>query len=467
MVDLYAPDEFRRGRTLSIRMFDLKTLPKYDAEPLEDLRVKLGKRMEKELRESGFFEAVALIPDDATANTDFLLTGEFRRVEGGSRGRRLAGVGGTAVLGLFMKLRAGPEYGRIVADFEALSHDSGGWLGVAGSKGATENNIEDISDWTRKQILLAEKKLIEYRGLKNPKPMEASLEGSGGNLLTGGVGKATGLVKSVPVKKLNPFGRKSPKKEQVEKTAEKKNAQPAAGQPASGEEIEAPDDDEAAEEMEDSDTEDDPDIDVSRKEQERRFMAQRVKASNGRRPRREVIAVWVTGDAYEGHRALQNMAGKPREAARAEKLLGGLVAAKTHFMELEKEPSYVFALSFYKTPFHGPIFWDAERLRSATFVKVGDRGARINPVAFIDSPAPAGQFAKGKLKVEFLTHTLLVGVRSVRPDGKPLISGGEDVLELHTEFDRRPVVLRFPVSKMQLRDLAELQLKARAVQAGK
>jgi hypothetical protein len=164
------PDEVRRGRSLSIRLFEIKAPPNYTGEPVENLRIALAEKMWDSLLESKYFSSVVILPEDKQPETDLVLEGEFTNIEEGNRAARILTGGGMAETGISGKLMATNPSGKVF-DFVCARATAGGVLGMGGyfagsGKGLINSNIEKFAGSLKKVIQEVEKEMAEVKARK-------------------------------------------------------------------------------------------------------------------------------------------------------------------------------------------------------------------------------------------------------------------------------------------------------------
>jgi hypothetical protein len=170
LMNVYQQDAYRKGRSLSIRLFSVTAIPNYKAEPTEDLRVLLAEQLRKSLQESKYFSSVVILPEDKEPQTDFVLEGDFSRIDEGSRAGRIL-IGGkrnAAKLDTRGRLFARDSL-QPVADFECHALSYGSFLGWGGAKSSTHDTAQKMADTMKKMFPWADKKVIELGKQANKK----------------------------------------------------------------------------------------------------------------------------------------------------------------------------------------------------------------------------------------------------------------------------------------------------------
>jgi len=395
MLNVYRASEFTRRRPLAIRLFSVTGLPNYKAEPIENLRDRMAEEILKKMQESKFFSSVAILPEDQTPETGYVLEGEFFRIDQGKRWIRIIGVkGGEAELGINGRLGLVKNgSAEPVADFECLSKSIGGFWQLKGAKGSTYDNAGDIADYIKGIFSWVEKKIA-----KMGKEIEAP------------------AFKGRPISARN----ERADDEWQKKTSDKWSHDNCADVISS-------------------------------------FTSEGEWKDQGR-----VDALWFTAPSYQAHLRLLAL---PAEDDDKKKLLGfegGLLPANQQLKELEDQDVYVLAVSFQKKRNHGPIFWDGEKIRRATFITYRGRPEeQIRPIQVIDSVIPSYAIEHGwrGRQGAWAAHTVLLVFPTKSANGKPVIESFKDKLEIHTEFEKNPVVIEFDLAHFGLGRLDELRIK--------
>lgn len=166
------PDELRSGRSLSIRLFEIKAPPNYTGEPVESLRIALAEKMRDSLLESKYFSSVVILPEDKQPQTDFIIEGEFTNVDEGSRAARVLWGTGAAQTVIQGRLVATNPSGRVFEFFCARA-TAGGWLsrgGVTsrGGKTLVHSNVEKFTENLKKIIPEVEKEMAIVKSGRRP-----------------------------------------------------------------------------------------------------------------------------------------------------------------------------------------------------------------------------------------------------------------------------------------------------------
>lgn len=77
--------ELKGGKTLSIRLFTVACIPKYDDEPVGNLRRYLVEKLAFSLRELNVFSDIRILAENEDARTDLVFEGEFTDIDEGER----------------------------------------------------------------------------------------------------------------------------------------------------------------------------------------------------------------------------------------------------------------------------------------------------------------------------------------------------------------------------------------------
>jgi hypothetical protein len=452
MVTLDEPGAYKRGRSISMRLFPIRSSPNYKAGTVEDLRIQMAEELKKRLGATRFFESVDIVKENESPSGGYLLEGEFLQIDQGSRGRRIGGIGGLATVGVHARLLGGPQYSLLVAEFECLSHDQGGWSGLGGAKTATENNVGDIAKGLASQMVKAEKAAAKVASAKGSDTMSGKAPGAG-------IGKLN------PVKRMPGIHRK-PKQDASAGGSEAvaaKADEPAEETAATGDSEDENADAEAEGDDEGADAEDE-ETDPKRKVEEKKFLTTMVRARKGRTVRREVDAVWFTASVYQAQGKLVGLVTTPKDDLRGRSLRGGLLPANERLRAFEDQPVYVIAACYDKFMNRSPIVWNKEQAK-ATSLRASD-GRTVTAVTVLDPSSTPSLLKKGKLKNPYVSRPVIFAFPAILPDGAPLVRNVSETLELHTQFEGIQVVLRFDLRRFGLRNVSELSLKPRAQTAG-
>ena len=81
--EIFILSELKGGKTLSIQLFKVTSIPKYDAEPIDNLRRYLAEKLASSLRGLNVFSNCVILGENEKAQTDLLLEGDITAVDEG------------------------------------------------------------------------------------------------------------------------------------------------------------------------------------------------------------------------------------------------------------------------------------------------------------------------------------------------------------------------------------------------
>lgn len=404
LMNVYQPDAYRKGRSLSIRLFSVTAIPNYKAEPTEDMRILLAEELRKKLLESKYFSSVTILPEDKEPQTDFVLEGDFSRIDEGSTLGRwfIGGKGNAAKLNTRGRLLAGKSL-QPIADFECLALSGGSVFGLARAKSSIHAIAKKMADSMKKMFPSADKKVTQFvKGTKAKKskthPIVAENKNKNDDQYSW-------------IKHLIWRGKPPEKWERDDCTKTISN-----------------------------------------------FISQ------GDRNERKVEALWFSAPSYQAHLRLLTKQGEEGDIEKGKRLKGGFLPAHSQLKEMEEEDAYVVAIGFAKkTQDKGPILWNNEAMMAATSLQLAGRPEmRIQPLRAIDASSLSHIFDE-----KWAAHYVLLVVPTKLADGRPVIESLNDKLELHTEFERNPVVIQFDLARFGLSSVRELRMKPEGPEAEK
>lgn len=83
--ETFVPAELKGGRSLSVQLFNVTSIPRYDDEPIDNLRIYLAEELAASLRELKVFGDIHVLKDNEAPYTDLVFEGEFIGIDEGER----------------------------------------------------------------------------------------------------------------------------------------------------------------------------------------------------------------------------------------------------------------------------------------------------------------------------------------------------------------------------------------------
>ncbi len=402
LLNVYHPEDYRKGRSVGVRLFDLKGSADYDAEPLEGLRVALAEDLRKELLKSKFFREVKILASDETAGTELVIDGEFDFLEKGEKWLRLLGARGGAKLRVRGVAKAGGGDHHVVADFECYRENFGGLGGVTGGlwsllmsdKDAARGNIRSFAKSFGKTFKWVEKE----------------------------------------------YGKRQ--KEDKKRKAKAKTKEEIHGASESG--------DESLDE-------------TAGPKEARRWVASRVIKTN-RENWMTADVLWLDAITYRAHQLYNSASGVDGvegEAIDDKDISRGFLLDLEPLRPFENQEVYVVAATLnVSADQEGPFFWNSkEVIDSASLDRVGGPG--VKAIQVLEGPTPSYLIERrfrllGRMM--WVSHPVLFIFPTRLPDGTALVGGLSDELRFHTSIDNHPLTVRFELQDFKLSSTDELRL---------
>jgi len=182
---------------------------------------------------------------------------------------------------------------------------------------------------------------------------------------------------------------------------------------------------------------------------------------SSRKPEGTVGAQWLAAPSYQAHRRVWDLllAAKAKLKAEKDAIAGmefyeSLMPMQERLKEMEKEDVYLLLLMFVQKDI---VHWNHEKTEAVTFLKHTDRSnERIQPLRMVSSPSlEYSQYGWAVSSVIFVFPTKMA-------NGKPIVENMNERLELYTEVENRPIVIRFDLGRFGLKRTEELKLKPEA-----
>lgn len=178
---------------------------------------------------------------------------------------------------------------------------------------------------------------------------------------------------------------------------------------------------------------------------------------------RGVDGIWLTRPCYRAHQKLLPML-RQTAILRRKEIRRGMVTDLGPLTPFEGADVYALAVTCNVSFQEAPFVWRSKQIRDATFLtRKGDKTAKLAPVEFLDLAIPSYVvFDEKRVFKAFSTfwayHPAVVIFPTKLPDGSGLVRSLDDVVELRTEVDGRPVLLEFNLKHFGLASVDELRM---------
>jgi hypothetical protein len=405
LLNIYDPKGFSPGRKIAIGVFEVGGGGvSSNAGPLEKPRELLLERFQRDFKKWKYFSDVSAVAADMSTNADYILEGDLIGVGGGSQFGRVF-VGGMGSLGkmrvsgriLGPASQPGDSSTRpILSDWECNVMGGGKW-GFEGNAKIARENADAISDALTKEI---SKLLHGKEGKTQLDKLEAKEEADTDRA------PITGKTES----KNRPWREKQ--------------------------------------EWQQADLDNEIESFVVRSHEARA---------------RGVDVLWLTQPSYRAHAKLLPML-KDTAILQKKQIKPGMLTSLEPVKPFAGQDLMVLVAAFSIHSTAAPFLWDSKQIKAATYlVKPGADTERVAPVEFLDNSIASymvmdeKRVLKGRSNFRAY-HPVILVFPTKRADGSPFVQNTNDVVELHTEVDGRPVRITFDLKDFDLKDLSELRM---------
>ena len=412
VLNVYDPDAFSKGNKLAVGVFEVGGGGVgSNAGPLEKPREILLERFQKDLKKTKYFSDVSVVAPDMTTDADYILEGDLIGLSGGSQFGRIF-VGGFGNLGQMRVsgriLGPAPRPGgdgqsrAVLSDWECNVFSAGTW-GFEGNEKVARRAADSVSDALTKQL---ETLLRGKEGKTKLDKMEAKDESdSDKSPITG-------------------------KSKTVDRSWREKQ------------------------EWQTKDYYDEIESFIVRSHEERS---------------RGVDVLWLTQASYRAHEKLLPSL-KQTAILQKKEIKPGMLTDLEAVRPFADQDVIVLLATFEIHSKAAPFLWDSKRMKEATYlVRTGVGGERIAPTELLDDKIASYMVFNEKRVFKGLSdfrafHPVILVFPTKRHDGTPFLQSTNDVVELHSEVDGRPVQIDFNLKHFDLRNLDELKMASAAAQ---
>ena len=169
-----------------------------------------------------------------------------------------------------------------------------------------------------------------------------------------------------------------------------------------------------------------------------------------------VDVLWLTSASYTAHaKVLPSL--KQGAILTAKDLKRGMLTDLDPVSSFLNQDAIVLVATFDVPVAAAPFLWDTKRISTATYLTRTGSENKLPPSQFLDEKIASYVVFDGKSDFRAF-HPVVLAFPAKRPDGTPFFQSIDDVAELHTEVDGRPVQITFNLKHFDLKSVEELKM---------